>query len=185
MVAVLMKHDVDPDSVTFVNIGATPDIYRAISAGVVDAGPVNIDVYSQLKGDLKIIADFWTDIPEYPYQGAFTSTDNIKNKRDIIVRALAAYGKLYRFLLTPESKDAYTQAYIAALGGNASAADAERQWQFTYDNKAFAGNLVIPDKSFDFIQDLNIKTNAQKTKMPVDKFADMSLAQDAVKLMQG
>ena len=49
--------------------------------------------------------------------------------------------------------------------------------------KAFAADLVIPDKSFEFIQDLNLKTDAQKIKLPLDKFSDMSLARDALKLL--
>ena len=182
MVAMLLKHNTDPDSVSFVNIGSTPDIYRAVLAGVLDAGPVNIDVYNQLKGDVHILADFWTDLSEFPYQGAFASAETIQNKRDILVRTLAAYSKPYRFLRTPESKAPYVQSYVAALGGQASAADAEKQWQFTYDNKAFAADLVIPDKSFEFIQDLNLRTKSQQTKLPLDRFSDMSLAKEALKL---
>ena len=103
-VAMLMKHKVDPASVKFVNIGATVDIYRAVVAGTIDAGPVNIDRYGLQKGDLKILADMWTDIPNYPYQGSFASTAAITKKREAIVRTLAAYCKLYRYLQTPESK---------------------------------------------------------------------------------
>ena len=182
MVAVLLQHKVDPDSVSFVNIGNTADIFRAVSAGVVDAGPVNIDVYDKQKGDLKIVGNFWTEIPDFPYQGSFTSVDAISNRREAVVRTLAAYCKVYRFLRTPDSKKPYVEAYMAAVGGGA-AADAELQWQFLYDKKAFATDLVIPDRGLEFLQDLNLRTNVQKTKLPLDKFADMSLAQEALKLI--
>jgi ABC-type nitrate/sulfonate/bicarbonate transport system substrate-binding protein len=181
MVAVLVKHGVDLDSVKFVNVGNTADIFRSISGGLIDAGPVNVDVYSRLSGNLRTIGDFWTELPDYPYLGSFTSAAAIANKREVLIRTLAANCKMYRYLLSPEAKEPYIQAYVQAVGGEDAATAAARQWQFFYDTQAYAKDLVIPDKSLTFLQDLNIKTNVQKTALPLDAFSDMSLAREALK----
>ena len=184
MVGLLLRHNVDPDTVRFVNIGNVVDIYRAIVAGQIDAGPVNIDVYDKLNGDLKIIGDIWTELPDYPYQGSYASLAAIANKREALVRTLAAYSKMYRYLRTPESKQPYIDAFVQAAGGANAAVDAAKFWQFFYDTKGYATDLVIPDKSLNFMQDLNIKTGAQKAVLPLAAFSDMSLAREALKRLE-
>jgi ABC-type nitrate/sulfonate/bicarbonate transport system substrate-binding protein len=181
-VALLEKNKIDVKKVTFVSIGATGDILKAVVSGVVDAGVVNVDAYDQA-AEFKIhpIADFFTDLAEYPFQGSFTSEDAIKNKRDALVRTLAAHAKLYRFISGADSKKAYVDAYVAATGGKPSAGEA--QWSFIQKYKPYAVDLVIPDGNIEYIQDLNLKTGVQKKALPVEKISDMSLARDALKLL--
>lgn len=181
-VALLQKNKIDPAKVTFVSIGATGDILKAVVAGVIDAGVVNVDAYDQA-AEFKIhpIADFFTELAEYPFQGSFTSEDAIRSKRDALVRTLAAHAKLYRFISGPESKKAYVDAYIAATNGKASAGEA--QWGFIQKYKPYAVDLVIPDGNIKYIQDLNLQTGVQKAALPVDRISDMSLGREALKLL--
>ena len=53
---------------------------------------------------------FWIDLPEYTYQGAFAADAAIAAKREGIVRALAGYAKLYRFVQNGDSKEAFIKA---------------------------------------------------------------------------
>ena len=94
MVAVLLKHGVDPKDVTFANVGNTTSIFRAVVAGVIDAGPVNVDVYERLPANHRIISSFWIDLKEFPNQGSYASDLAITTKREAIVRTLAAYRKM-------------------------------------------------------------------------------------------
>ena len=181
-VALLMKNNVDVSKVQFVNVGATGDILKAVVAGTVDAGTVNVDTYGVAeKFKIHPIADFFKELKEYPFQGSFSSENVIKTKREALVRTLAAHGKLFRFISGPTSKDDYVSAYIAATGGTSESAVA--QWQFIQDSQPYAVNLVLPEKDVQYMQQLNVQMGVQKAIVPNKDVADMSLAEEAVKLI--
>src|SRR5258708_3032922 len=119
MVALLRKNNVDPDKVRFVNVGSSADVFRAIVAKVVDAGPSELDYQEQeAKYNVHGLSDgrFWDGLPEYTNQASYASERSMRERRDVIVRTLAAYARLYRFISTPQSRDAYVAARAAALG---------------------------------------------------------------------
>ena len=189
MIALFEKKGIDYSKVTFVNVGSSADVFRAVVAGTVDAGPGQIDVFDQQdKYGVHSLTDanMWDEIPEYTYQGAFATDDAIANKRDVLVRVLAAYAKLYRYLLGPNSKDAFIKARLAVLKG----ADPEQirhegefQWGFFQKHQTYAVNLVLSEQRIQYMQDLNLKLGIQKKLLPFNQVADMSLARDALKLL--
>jgi ABC-type nitrate/sulfonate/bicarbonate transport system substrate-binding protein len=188
MVALLLKHGVDPNGVQWANVGSSTDVFKAVVAGKVDAGPSPIDVIPQLaQYGVRQLQDgnFWEQLPEYAFQGSYASSDAIANKRDLLVRTLAGYCKLYRYISGPDSKDAFIRARQIALGKTGPAADAEAlyQWQFFQKYQVFATNLALTPKQLQYQQELNVRLGIQKTVLPNDQVADMSLAQDAVKLI--
>ena len=112
-VALLKKKGVDYKRVQFVNIGSSVDVFRAVTVGTVDAGVGEIVyVEEQERYKVRMIpeANLSQELPEYTYQGAYASERTIETKRDILVRTLAAYGKLYRFVHKPEAKEAFFKA---------------------------------------------------------------------------
>ena len=180
-VALLKKNGVDVDKIRFVNVGSSADVFRAVVAGTVDAGPSQNDVHAeQAKYGIHSVAEFWNELPEYPYQAGFTADRTIAEKRDLLVRGLAAFGELYRFLQGPDSLDVFLKAYREASGGR-DTVGAEYQWQFMQKYKPYG--LLIPEESINYLQDLNMKTDIQHTKMPINKIADLSMARDALKLI--
>jgi NitT/TauT family transport system substrate-binding protein len=184
MVAALRKHDVDLKKVQFVNIGSSADVFRAIAAGKVDAGPSMIDASAEMhKYNVHIVAELWKEIPEFSWQGSYTTDAAIDKKRDELVRTLAAYAKLYRFISGPDSREPFIRAYMTAIK-QADPAQAEIQWRFAQDNKgAYSVDLVMSEERIRYMQQLNVDTGVQKTILPFDKVADMSLARDALKLL--
>jgi ABC-type nitrate/sulfonate/bicarbonate transport system substrate-binding protein len=188
MVAVLRKKGVDPAKVTFANIGSSADVFRAVVAGTVDAGPGQVDVYDQQE-KYKVRAltdgDLWVELPEYTYQGSFTSQRAIDTRRDVLVRTLAAYLKLYRFISGPDSEEAFVKARLAALGARdpkAAIAEGEFQWRFIQKNQPYTKDLILSEERVAYMQDLNIRTGIQKSTLPYTRVADMSLAREAQKL---
>ena len=185
MIAILRKYDVDEKSVRFVNIGSAPDVFRAIAAGTVDAGAAEIDVYDQqakfgvhaLEG-----GDLWKEIPGFTYQAAYASDRAIAQKRETIVRTLAAYAKLYRYLATPASKDAWISAQTSLLTKTDPAASAW-QWSFFRDNDIYAKDLVLSPERIEYMQKLNVSLEVQKRVLSYEDVTDMSLARDALKLL--
>jgi len=188
MVAILRKKGVATAKVTFANIGSSADVFRAVVAGTVDAGPGQVDVYDQQeKYKVRSLADgdLWVELPEYTYQGSFTSQRTIDTKREVLVRTLAAYLKLYRFISGPNSQDAFVKARLAALGGKdakAAIAEGEFQWSFIQKNKPYTKDLILSEERIAYMQDLNIRTGIQKAVLPYAQVADMSLAAEAQKL---
>jgi hypothetical protein len=50
------------------------------------------------------------DLPSLRHLRMFEAVARLKEKRDSIVRTLAAYARLYRFLSSPQSKDEFVAA---------------------------------------------------------------------------
>ena len=189
MVALLTKKGVDVKKIRFVNIGSSADVFRAIVAGTVDAGPSLYDVYEeQAKYGVHSLSDgnFWTELPEYTYQGSYASGHAIATKRDALVRVLAAYCKAYRYIQQPNSLSDYVKARQAALKGNPqlAAKEASSEWRFNQKFKPYDTNIALSQKRIDYMQKLNIMFGNQKKVLPYEKVADMSLAHDALKLLR-
>lgn len=184
-VALLRKKGVDVSKVKFVNVGSSASVFNAVVAGTVDAGPSLIDVYpEQKKYGVHSLedGDLWKELPEYTYQGSYAADRAITEKREALVRVLAVYGKLYRFLSSPNSHDAFMRARAAVLK-KSDVAEGEFEWQFAQKYKAYATDLTLSEERIDYMQKLNVEFGIQKKVLPFNEVADMSLAKEALKLL--
>ena len=185
-VALMLKKGVDISKVTFVNIGSAPDVIKGVIAGTVDAGPGEVDFFNhQANYGLHNLTDglMWEQLPEYTNQAMFATEETISKKRETLVRCLAAYAKMFRFLQTPESKEAWRKARATGLGKN-EPAEADSQWEFFSQPGRVAANLEMDETRTNYVQELNVKLDVQKTILPFAKVADMSLAAEALKLLK-
>jgi ABC-type nitrate/sulfonate/bicarbonate transport system substrate-binding protein len=179
-VALLKKNGVDVNKVKFVNIGSSADVFRAVMAGTIDAGPSQIDVYeNRSRFGVRSIAEFWTELPEYPYQAGYTADRTIAEKRDILLRTIAAFGKLYKFIPSPNSMDAYVKAYVKATSGKG--ADAEGQWRLTNKYKPY--DILLTEEKINFMQKMNVDLGIQKSMMPIEQVANFSMVNEAIKMI--
>ena len=182
VVALLRKKGVDEKKVTFVNVGSSTDVLRAIVAGTVDAGPSEAWLQGRFGTHMLEDGRIYADLREYTYQASYGSDRAIATKREAVVRTLAAYGKLYRFLGEARSREPFVKAFATATGKE-NREEAEAQWQFYQDNKPFAVDLVLSEERVRYMQDLNVSLGVQKGVLPYEQVCDMSLARDAVKLL--
>ena len=185
VVALLHKKGIDIKKIKFVNVGSSADVFRAVVAGTVDAGPALSDVYDQqAKYGVHSLSDgnLWDELPEFTYQGSFTSDRAIAEKRDTLVRVLAAYCKLYRFVQSPASKDAFVRARMAALN-NSDTREGLSDWEFIQAHKLYALDLALSEERVRYMQNLNVELGVQSAVLPFSQVADMSLAADATKLL--
>ena len=185
MVALMKKHGVDVDKVRFVNIGASGDVFRAATMGTIDAGTGEVAVIEQTdvyKVRLVEQGNMSIELPEYTYQGAWASEQSIKTKREAIVRALAAYAQLYRFVHKQEALDAFLKARKVVFP-NGTEADGMANWHYLQQFKPYASDLVVDDARMKYMQQLNVDLNVQTKLLPFDQVADMSLAQEALKML--
>lgn len=184
-VTLLRKYGVATDKIRFVNVGSSADIFRAVSAGTIDAGvgqAAQIDNAADYGVHLIKNGNMAEELGAYTYQGAWTTVQAITEQRDLLVRALAAYGRLYQFVQKPEAK----QAFIAARKSvfpKAKVTDHEAEWSFIQRYRPFASNLALTAERFAYMQRLNLAFGVQKEIMPMARVADMSLAIEAEKLI--
>lgn len=185
MVALLLKKGVDPQTVRFVNVGSSADVFRATTAGVVDAGlgdiaalddPERYHVHGVDGGNLS------AELPEFTYQGAWTSQQVIDAKRPLLVRCLAAYARMYRFVQTPQAHDNFMSAWATALK-DPDRRKGEALWNYVQKYKPFAVDLVVSRERIDYLQQLNIRVKVQGKMLPYEQVTDMSIARDALKLV--
>jgi ABC-type nitrate/sulfonate/bicarbonate transport system substrate-binding protein len=185
--AALCRHGVDPATVRFVPIGNSATVFRALRAGEVDAGFGETDVFeNQAHYGVHALDDgaLWRELPDFPNQASFATEIAIRDKRDALVRTLAAHALLYRFLNGPDSWDEYAAAWTAALP-ESTVAEGRAQWSFYQQYHPFAGNLQLPEASLHYLQELNVRMALQRRVMRFDAVTDTSLARDALQLIDG
>jgi hypothetical protein len=95
---------------------------------------------------------------------------------------LASYAKLFQFVSEPAAQDAFIKARRTVFP---SAAEREHlnEWNFLQKTKPFALDLMLSPERVRYLQQINLDFQIQKTLLPYDRVADMSLAQDALKLL--
>jgi ABC-type nitrate/sulfonate/bicarbonate transport system substrate-binding protein len=184
-VALLKQAGVAISKIRFANLGSSVDIFRGVVAGTVDAGvgpasyaanPSRYHVRLVPGGNMAEALSWFT------YQGAWTSTRMIETARDTLVRALAAHGKLYRFVQSPSAKAAFIQARKTVLP-RVPDQDHEDEWAFVQKYRPFASQLTIGPERLEILQRLNFEFGVQKAILPYARVADMTLAEDALKLL--
>jgi ABC-type nitrate/sulfonate/bicarbonate transport system substrate-binding protein len=184
-VFLLQKHKVDISHIRFVNIGSNADIFRAVAAGTVDGGAAEAALAGEAaKYGVHMIerGNMSVELKDYTFQGAWTSDRKIATQRDTLVRALAAYGKLYRFVQAPQSKDAFIRARRAVFP-SAPASEHDAVWNYIQTYKPFAVNLTLAPERLQYMQQLNVSFKVQTQILPFERVADMSLAADALRLL--
>jgi len=184
--AALRKHHVDPAGIRFVSIGNSATIFKALLAGEVDAGFGETEVFEhQTRYGVHALEDavLWRELPEFPNQASFATEAAIGERRDSVVRTLAAHALLYRFLQSPPSWESYAAAWAAALPGT-DPAESRTQWLFYQRHRPFAENLLLSAAQIRYIQELNVAMSLQQRILPADLIADMSLARDALSLVE-
>jgi ABC-type nitrate/sulfonate/bicarbonate transport system substrate-binding protein len=181
----LQKYRVNTSAIRFVNVGSSADILRAVGAGTVDAGAADVTLIEHAAehhvhpiehGNMSV------ELKEYTYQGTWTLARNIESKRNALVRTLAAYAKLYRFVQSPASREAFFRARRTVFP-KAPESETQAQWNYVQTYKPYAVDLTLSPERLRYMQELNIRFKVQKQTLPFERVADMSVAADALKLL--
>jgi ABC-type nitrate/sulfonate/bicarbonate transport system substrate-binding protein len=186
MLAILRKKGVDVASVTFRNVGSSTDVFRAVVAGTVDAGPAEADVFAeQDKYHVHSLddGDLWIELPDFTWQASYTTAAAIADKRPALVRTLAALGTTYRYVSGPGSQDAWVKSYAKVTGKN-DVDEASAQWRFVQKYRPYATDLVLAPERIQYMQQFNVELGVQKRVLPYEQVTDMSLARDALALIR-
>ncbi len=184
MLALLKAKQVDSKKMQFVNVGSNAEVYREVAAGKVHAGPSDIsNLANAERSGLRVLSDgkMWSELAQYPYQLAYASERAIRENRDGLVRILAAYGKMFRFMSSAGSWPAYLETRSAAAAG--AQASARSAWDYNQSTQPYAGSPETTQERLDYLQALNVSLGLQKSVLPIESIADLSLARDAMRLI--
>jgi ABC-type nitrate/sulfonate/bicarbonate transport system substrate-binding protein len=184
-VTLLRKHGVDVTAVRFVNIGSSADIFKGVTAGTVDAGtgPASFVADAEM---YKVHAipngNMAEELKEFTYQAGWTSSRVIQERRDVLVRVLAAYAKLFRLVEQPSSQDAYLKARRVVFP-SAQEREHVSEWNYLQTYRPFASDLMLSEERVRYMQQINLDFKIQTQMLPFERVVDLSLAQDAQKLL--
>jgi len=184
MIMRLRKARIDPSSVNFLNKGGNANIYKAVIAGEVDAGLASISNLSSGKNDgvhVVMGGEMWKELQEYTFQSAYATDRAIATNREALVRTLAAYSELYRFLQSPDSRGDFFAARRTAQK-EFDAASAESIWEFVQESQPYAQDLLVSEERINTLQELNMSLGLQQNLHAYADVADMSLAREAAEL---
>ena len=107
----------------------------------------------------------------------------IRAERDLLVRALAAQARLFRFVHTPAAKGPFIAARRSVFP-TMPMSDHEAEWRFVQTYKPFATGLVLSPERLEYMQKVNIAFDIQTKILPFAQVADMTIAADALKLLE-
>jgi len=183
-ITLLRKYSVDVSTVRFVDIGSNIDTFKAVMAGTIDAGvgPASYvddapayNVHAIVNGDMS------SELKEFTYQAGWTSQSIIDSKRESLVRVLAAYAKLFRFMQQPAARSAFLKASRTVFP-TAPQREHVDEWDFLQKVQPFAPGLLLSPERVRYLQQINVDFHIQSRILPYGQVADMSLAEEALRL---
>jgi NitT/TauT family transport system substrate-binding protein len=183
MLQLLKEKGLDASRVNFVDKGGNEQCYDAVLHGEADACCASISHLDDSDA-LVPLADgaLWQGLPRCVFQTAYASTAALARKHDAIVAAMAAYGALYDYLMSPDAHDAFFEARRRAQK-RFDPASAQAVWDFNQAQRPYSRDLSLSDADIDYLQDMDVGLGSLKRKVEVARVADMSCARAAARLL--
>jgi NitT/TauT family transport system substrate-binding protein len=178
--AILMASGVDPSSVTLVNSGGSPDRYRAVVGGVVDAASSPLDYVAQAKIDgVKILATAKDTVPKYPRYVLIARKDFVTSHPDGAVGLIAGLVEGIRYALDHEQE---AQALAAKTVGGLAPDDPQvtSVYREFKDGGYLTSNGAIPVDGIKYVADLQFQLGLADKVVDPTPLIDDSFRQRAI-----
>ena len=183
MLQLLKEKGLDASRVTFVDKGGNDQCYEAVVRGEADACCSSISHLDDAKALVPLVdGNLWQGLPRCVFQTAYASTMALAQKHDGLVAAMAAYGALYDWLMSPAAHDAFFEARRRAQK-KFDPASAQAAWDFNQTQRPYSRDLSLTDSDMAYLQDMYIGLGSLARKSPFAAVADMSAARAAAKLL--
>lgn len=178
MVAMFKANNVDPNQVNFVNIGSSPNVFKAVLAGKVDAGPSTIDFIptAEKDGSIHYIVDFIEVIPEYLRVTVFTRQGTIQSQAELLDKVMLGYARSIRYAIEHPDE---TKKYVV---DNLAKSSEEANFGVDYEirKRIIAPDLDFKESQIELAQKLNVEAGEQKTMLPFAKVATLDFQKRVV-----
>jgi NitT/TauT family transport system substrate-binding protein len=182
MLQLMKEKGLDATQIHFIDKGSNDECHEAVVKGEADACCSSISHLNDNDGLVVIDeGNLWQALPQCIFQTAYASDAAIRDRHDAMVAVMAAYGALYDYLMSPDSRDAFFEARRQAQK-KFDEASAQAIWTFNQTQRPYSGDLSLTESDIGYLQDMDIGVGSLKKKQPFAAVADMSAAHAAAQL---
>jgi len=165
--------------VHFVTQGADTDRYRSLVAGITDAALVSNEFEMIMPSNIKVLMKASTAVPKFIRLCIATNKEVLANRRDDLVRFVAAEMDAYKYAL------AHRDETVKIAHEMTHAKPDDKRADFIADqvakDKLIDPTLAIPTDRIEWMQQLFVKAGTIKAPVPVASLIDTSVREDAAK----
>jgi NitT/TauT family transport system substrate-binding protein len=180
--AVLEKHNIPASEVHFSVMGSDADRFKAVSAGLVDAGAAStgFEPIAQ-KNNVKLLVNIHDEVPNYLRFCINVSEKTLKERGDDLARFLAAEMEAQRYALS------HRDAVIALANKMTNAPPGDPRATFVFDEvkrvSAIDPELKLPVDKLDWMQQLFVRTGNLKEPIEMKTLIAPQPREQALKLL--
>lgn len=160
--------------------GADLDRYKSLVAGITDAAIVSNEFEAVMPPNIKVLAKGSTAVPNFLRLCLATSSKVLSERRDDLVKFVAAEMDGYKFALANRAET------IKVSHEMTHAKPDDKRAEFITDeaikNKQIDPSLSIPLDRLDWMQNLFLKAGVIKQTVPIESIVDKSVNADAAKV---
>ena len=180
MRGILDSANIPATDVQFATQGADIDRYKSLVAGIVDAAVVSNEFEAIMPENIKVLAKGGTAVPKFVRLCVATSSKVLAERRDDLVRFVAAEMDAYKYAATHRDEN------IKVARELTNAKPDDKRAEFIIDqairDKQIDPTLAIPADRIDWMQDLFVKAGVIPKTVPTASLIDNSVHDDAAKL---
>jgi NitT/TauT family transport system substrate-binding protein len=166
--------------VQFVMQGADLDRYKSLLAGITDAAVVSNEFEAVMPPTIKVLMKANVVVPKFLRLCLATSSKVLAERRDDLVRFVAAEMDAYKYATT------HREETIKLAHEMTHAKPDDKRAEFITDqtigSKQIDPALTIPVDRLEWMQELFVKAGVLKTAVPIASIIDASVHDDAAKL---
>jgi NitT/TauT family transport system substrate-binding protein len=180
MRGILDSANIPASDVQFATQGADIDRYKSLVAGIVDAAVVSNEFEAIMPPNIKVLAKGNTAVPKFIRLCIATSSKVLAERRDDLVRFVAAEMDAYKYAATHRDEN------IKVARELTQAKSDDKRAEFIIDqairDKQIDPTLAIPADRIEWMQDLFVKAGVIPKTVPTASLIDTSVHDDAAKL---
>jgi NitT/TauT family transport system substrate-binding protein len=166
--------------VKFATQGADLDRYKSLLAGITDAAIVSNEFEAVMPANIKVLMKASTTVPKFLRLCLATNSKVLANRRDDLVRFVAAEMDAYKYAST------HREETIKLAHEMTHAKPGDKRADFIADqvlkDKQIDPTLAIPVDRLDWMQKLFVKAGVIPKVVPTASLIDTSIRDDAAKL---
>jgi NitT/TauT family transport system substrate-binding protein len=170
------------EDVQFVSLGPTPEVFRAVVAGKVDAGVAGIDFLPLgRRQGLTVLSDKIVDeLPNFIVLAFYTRAQTLGDatKREAISRFFTAMANTTRAIYEPANKQAWIDVGVKLQERQAD--DLAFFWDWMREKRLWAANLELGRDQLQSVQELNVLVGSQDRVLPYDDVVNLELQRSVV-----
>ena len=177
--AILEQHKIPVSEVRFANLGGDLDRFKAVVAGVADAGIVAAEFMATAPDNVKMLVTGHEALPNYVRLCLTMTGKTIATRRDDAINFVAAEMEALRFAVTHRDETVkLTRETIHAKPDDPRPAYA---FDDTLRQKAIDPEAVLPLDKLDWLQKELVKSGNLKSSVDLTKITDSEIRVEAAK----